>query len=208
MFFLLLHIVLLFVCSPYFLIVLIWGSYKFLTTESLSSGSSSSKSEVIVDLGDITLSEKKSYFGNLKFNLFGKKTEEEKKRIEETKKIAEENKRIAKEKKAAEIAKKIEEKKIEEKKKNSLFSMFSKKTDTNNASSSKDRDKRVPNFNLFGGEGEQEPSSLQKFMNILSEIDNEKMISLWNKLLFIYVIQSWLLTSPPSFFYNKIMHRS
>lgn len=50
--------------------------------------------------------------------------------------------------------------------------------------------------------------SSDKFMNILSEIDDTKLVSLWKLLLLIYVIQSWLLESPPSVFYNKIMNRS
>ena len=48
----------------------------------------------------------------------------------------------------------------------------------------------------------------KKFMIILSEIDDTKLVSLWKLLLLIYVIQSWLLESPPSVFYNKIMNRS
>lgn len=169
MFFLILHICLLLICSPYFLIVLIWGTYKFLTSSSSSSSTSSSS----INVEDIILSEKKSYLGN--FNLFGsKKTEEEKKRI------------------AAEKA----EKKIG--KRNSWFS--SKSVSNSNKNS---------NFDsiLKGGDGD-ETSSLQKFINILSEIDDTKLLSLWKKLLFIYDIQTWLLESSLSKIYNKLMHRS
>ena len=207
MFFLLLHICLLLVCSPYFLIVLIWGTYKFLTTESLSSGSSSSSNDSnnILELGDITLSEKKSFFG--KFNLFGKKTEEEKKKAAEEKaakekavkeKAAEE--KAAKEKAAKEKAAEAEKKKkAAEGKGNSWFSSKSL--------SKKEEPKKEPNnrnlFNIFGGG--DEPSSLQKFMNILEQADR---LGLWKLLLFIYVIQNWLLESTPSKIYNKLMHRS
>ena len=195
MFFLLLHICLLLICSPYFLIVLIWGTYKFLTKKSLSSGSSSSS----INVEDITLSEKKSYFGN--FNLFGKKTEEEKKKAVEEEKAA--KKRIAEEKAAEKRIAEAEKKKKAEGKGNSLFSSksVSKKEPHNGVS--------YVSSNIYntlgGGDGGDEPSSLQKFMNILEKADR---LGLWKLLLFIYDIQSWLLESTPSKIYNKLMHRS
>ena len=63
MLFLFLHIFLLLVCSPYFLIVVIWGTYTFLTTKSLSSGSSSS----------LKLDEKKGWFGKMNLGMYNLK---------------------------------------------------------------------------------------------------------------------------------------
>ena len=176
MFWLFVHLLLLMICSPYFLIVLLWGIYKFLTKKTESSSTS------FIQLGEKGLKEKSNnYFGNIKF--FGtteKKEEEERKKKEKE----DESKN----------------KKEEEGKGKRFFNLSGKKTPSeNNSTTGKD-----PSLSFFGGGAED--SSLEKFTKILLEIDEKKLIFLWDKLLYIYKIQNFLLDSSLSKFYNKMMH--
>jgi hypothetical protein len=62
MFFLFIHLFLLCVCSPYFLIVLIRGTYKYFTDKKESSSGIGSSSSSSIELGD----GKQSLFGKMK----------------------------------------------------------------------------------------------------------------------------------------------
>ena len=190
MFWLFVHLLLLIICSPYFLIVLIWGIYKFLTkkTESSSSSSSSSSSDSIkLDDIDIRLEEKGNYFNKMKINLFGS-PEERNKRIAEKKIIAEQAKQ-----KKEEYEKQKKETQAKQKEKGFL-KMFNKK-------------ETVSNFSILGGEGGgEDKSSLEKFTEILVKIDKTRLISLWEILSKVYDIQNWLVNSSLGKMYNKMMH--
>ena len=186
MFWLFVHLLLLFICSPYFLIVFIWGTYKFLTKKTESSSSSSSSSDSIkLDDIDISLEKKGNYFGKFNINLFGT-PEERNKRIAEKKRIAE-NKRIADEE--------AKKKKEEGKGKGKEFLKMFKTKETGS------------NFSILGGEGGgEDKSSLEKFTDILVKIDTEKLFSLWVILSKVYDIRDWLVNSSLGKIYNKMMH--
>ena len=197
-FWLFIHLLLLVFCSPYFLIVLIWGTYTFSIAEigKIKLGSSSKKGTT--ELDGIILEEKGFFSKNFgKMNLFGTpKTDAQRMIISaEKKRIADEKKRIANEKRIA-----------EGKGKGFSFNMFGKKGE-DEVVKKKEPLRKVAFFNVLGGGGDEdeEPSSLEKFMNILSETDG-KMISLWKLLLFIYTLQDKLLSSSLATFYNKIVH--
>ena len=219
MFWLFIHLILLVLCSPYFLPLLIWRTIIFLTTKTKteSSGSIPNIKEIVeMDDNNIELGKenRKGLFNNFKWgmNFYGKpktaaeiedkkkKKEEEKRRIEdEKKKKEEEKKRIEDEKKKKEE----EKKRIADEKKTKPFisTFFSKKEQ-------KEEPKEEPKkfeFNVFGGGGDgdgNKKSSLERFTDILLKKD-----WLWDKLLGVYRIQSYILDTSLATGYNKFMNQ-
>ena len=187
MFWLFIHFILLLVCSPYFLIVLIWGTITFLTTKSKTESSSKKYS---LELDDINVNLKENGIKGF-FSKFGKpKTDAERKVIaEEKKRIEEEKKRIAEEKKRKAADEKGKEKKF------SFNNIFGKKEEELRSS--------INNLRIFGGGGDEgdKKSSLERFIDILLEKDHA-IISLWDKLLGVYYIQDLMLKTYPATLYK------
>jgi uncharacterized membrane protein len=229
-FWLFIHFILLCLCSIYFFIVFIGGFIIFLFFTKTESSSSSIYSEIFKENGflksedtrkpenteETENTEKKGILNY--FRKTGKKTEN-------TEKKGSFFNFLKKEKTETGKTENTETGKTENTEKGSFFNFLKKgKTETGKTETGKTEKKKGSFFNFLkkekaddetlqfqalGGGGYipevKKKSNLEIFIEILLNVDN-RMFSLWNKLLIVYRIQRIILKSSPATLYNKIMN--